>query len=76
MNDNFALRTPYDRVVRCLGFRFNDSLLNKESIMLSMGQGRRSKYPRIGYNFESVDVPGLFFAGTVGHSLDFRKSAG
>ena len=28
-HDNFAMREPYDRVVRCLGFRFNDSLFNE-----------------------------------------------
>ena len=26
MFDNFALREPYDRIIRCLGFSFNDSL--------------------------------------------------
>ena len=27
--DNFAMREPYDRVIRCLGFRFNESLFNR-----------------------------------------------
>ena len=27
--DNFALRDGYDKIIRCLGFRFNDSLFNE-----------------------------------------------
>ena len=27
--DNFALREPYDRIIRCLGFRFNESLFSQ-----------------------------------------------
>jgi hypothetical protein len=74
-NDNFALREPYDRVIRCLGFRFNDSLFNS-NITLTRGKGRSVKYPKITHNYESVDVPGMYFVGTVTHSLDLRKSAG
>jgi len=44
---------------------------------LTRPKDRRSKkYPSIGHNYESVDSPGLFIAGTASHSLDFRKSAG
>lgn len=28
LDDNFALRLPYDRVIRCLGFRFNFSIFD------------------------------------------------
>lgn len=27
--DNFAMREPYDRIIRCLGFKFNESLFNQ-----------------------------------------------
>lgn len=27
-DDNFSLRQPYDRVIRCLGFRFNFTIFN------------------------------------------------
>lgn len=27
--DNFSLRKPYDRVIRCLGFRFNFSIFDR-----------------------------------------------
>ena len=34
------------------------------------------KYPQIDHSYESVDYPGLYYAGTATHSLDWRKSAG
>jgi len=27
--DNFAMREPYDRIIRCLGFKFNESLFSQ-----------------------------------------------
>lgn len=45
-------------------------------ITLTHGHGHKAKYPKIYYNYESVDVPDMFFVGTVTHSLDLRKSAG
>lgn len=27
--DNFSMRKPYDRVIRCLGFRFNFSIFDR-----------------------------------------------
>lgn len=40
------------------------------------GNGRKKKYPSIKNNFESLNQDDVYFAGTVTHSLDFRKSAG
>ena len=37
---------------------------------------RKKKYPLIYDDYQSPDYPGLYFAGTNTHSLDFRKSAG
>lgn len=73
--DNFAMREPYDKIIRCLGFTFDDSVFHNESIP-QHGRGRTKKYPSIGHNYESSNLPGVFFAGTTSHSLDFRKSAG
>ena len=42
----------------------------------SSNSDRTSKYPVIGYDYESKDYSNLYFAGTVTHSLDFRKSSG
>lgn len=75
VRDNFAIRDPYDRIIRCLGFKFNDSLFSS-NISLTRGSGRLSKYPKIDHGYESVDAQGLHFIGTATHSLDLRKSAG
>lgn len=34
------------------------------------------KYPIIDYDYRSSVVDGLYFTGTIAHSLDFRQSAG
>uniref|UniRef100_A0ABM0MVH5 FAD-dependent oxidoreductase domain-containing protein 2-like n=1 Tax=Saccoglossus kowalevskii TaxID=10224 RepID=A0ABM0MVH5_SACKO len=74
--DNFAAREPYDVIIRCLGFMFDFSIFD-ESVPVIPGTVRRQKkYPLINDNYEAVNIPGLFFAGTNTHSLDFRKSAG
>ncbi|XP_033743533.1 FAD-dependent oxidoreductase domain-containing protein 2-like [Pecten maximus] len=73
--DNFALREPYDRIVRCLGFKFDTSIFNETSKMV-LGKGRTKKFPKIDYDYQSVNNPGMYVVGVASHSLDFRKSAG
>lgn len=51
-------------------------LISFSTFKLSHGQGIKAKYPLIKFNYESMDAPGMFFIGTVTHSLDMRKSAG
>ena len=41
-----------------------------------MNKGRIKKYPLIDYDYRSSLVDGLYFAGTITHSLDYRRSAG
>ncbi|XP_076305462.1 FAD-dependent oxidoreductase domain-containing protein 2-like isoform X2 [Tachypleus tridentatus] len=73
--DNFALREGYDVVIRCLGFDFDDAIFPNTSKPIR-STGRKRKYPRIKPNYESSNIPGMFFVGTVTHSLDFRRSSG
>lgn len=73
--DNFSLRDSYDMIIRCLGFTFDDSLFSNIT-MPERGRGKLKKFPRIKPTYESTNIPGLFFAGTIAHSLDFRESAG
>ncbi|OWF55933.1 FAD-dependent oxidoreductase domain-containing protein 2-like [Mizuhopecten yessoensis] len=73
--DNFALREPYDRIVRCLGFAFDSSIFNETSKMI-LGKGRTKKFPKIDYDYQSTNNPGMYVVGVASHSLDFRKSAG
>ncbi|XP_024056333.1 FAD-dependent oxidoreductase domain-containing protein 2 [Terrapene carolina triunguis] len=73
--DNFATRAPYDRVIRCLGWKFDFSIYNR-SLRLMPGKGNKKKYPLIKPSYESRGTRGLFVLGTASHSIDFRKSAG
>ncbi|XP_038612599.1 FAD-dependent oxidoreductase domain-containing protein 2 isoform X3 [Tachyglossus aculeatus] len=73
--DNFAIRVPYDRVIRCLGWNFDFSVFSK-SLRLTPGTGHRKKYPVIKASYESRGTRGLFVLGAASHSVDFRKSAG
>ncbi|XP_069976996.1 FAD-dependent oxidoreductase domain-containing protein 2 [Penaeus vannamei] len=72
--DNFSLREGYDYVIRCLGFKFDFSIFNNSS--MPSKSIKKTKYPAIKFSYEADRIPGLYFAGTVAHSLDYRKSAG
>ncbi|XP_068672051.1 FAD-dependent oxidoreductase domain-containing protein 2-like [Montipora foliosa] len=74
--DNFAVREPYDRIIRCLGFKFDFSVFDNSTKPRPCIGMRSKKYPSIKADYESTTVPGLYFAGTNTHSIDFRKSAG
>ncbi|XP_048196398.1 FAD-dependent oxidoreductase domain-containing protein 2 [Perognathus longimembris pacificus] len=74
-SDNFAMRVAYDRVIRCLGWRFDFSIFN-QSLRLSSGSEFGKKYPLIRASYESKGTRGLFILGTASHSVDYRKSAG
>ncbi|XP_069855526.1 FAD-dependent oxidoreductase domain-containing protein 2 isoform X2 [Dipodomys merriami] len=74
-NDNFAMRVAYDRVIRCLGWKFDFSIFN-QSLRLSSGSEFGKKYPLIRASYESKGSRGLFILGTASHSVDYRKSAG
>ncbi|XP_072561092.1 FAD-dependent oxidoreductase domain-containing protein 2 [Paramormyrops kingsleyae] len=74
-NDNFSLRQPYDRVIRCLGFRFNFSIFDSSARppCSSMARGR---FPGVTAWYEGKRTPGLFVLGAAAHSRDYRTSAG
>jgi thioredoxin reductase len=61
----------YDRVIACTGFRFDDSIFARECRPESMIDGR---FPAQTPEWESVNVPGLYFAGTLMQANDFRKA--
>ncbi|KAF6036631.1 hypothetical protein EB796_005078 [Bugula neritina] len=73
--DKFSMREDYDKIISCLGFEYDFSAFN-QSGPHPLPHMRYTKFPHIQHTYESVQVPGLFFAGTSTHSLDFRKSAG
>lgn len=76
--DNPSYREGYDRVIRCLGWRFEDGIFDEEvkPLLNSDLQRPGGKYPALKDNYESVNAKNLFFTGTLAHSHDFKKSAG
>jgi thioredoxin reductase len=61
----------YDRVLACTGFRFDASVFD-ESCRPELAIDDR--FPAQTEAWESVNVPGLFFAGTISQVRDFKKS--
>ncbi|XP_063039743.1 FAD-dependent oxidoreductase domain-containing protein 2 [Engraulis encrasicolus] len=74
-NDNFSLRQPYDRVIRCLGFRFNFSIFDGSARPLK-SKGARGRLPGVTAWYEGQGNPNMFVLGTAAHSRDYRSSAG
>lgn len=61
----------YDRVIICTGFKIDDSFYDesaKPELMID------DRFPALTSEWESVNVPGLYFAGTLMQSRDFRKT--
>ncbi|XP_047214540.1 FAD-dependent oxidoreductase domain-containing protein 2-like [Girardinichthys multiradiatus] len=73
--DNFPLRKPYDRVIRCLGFRFNFSIFDS-SACPPHSENAKGRLPGVTAWYEGKNTPGLFLLGTASHSRDYRASAG
>ncbi|XP_022529339.1 FAD-dependent oxidoreductase domain-containing protein 2 [Astyanax mexicanus] len=74
-DDNFSLRQPYDRVIRCLGFRFNFSIYDGSARLLHSSCAR-GRLPALTAWYEGRGTPNLFVLGTAAHSRDYRMSAG
>ncbi|XP_041855468.1 FAD-dependent oxidoreductase domain-containing protein 2 [Melanotaenia boesemani] len=73
--DNFPMRKPYDRVIRCLGFRFNFSIFDG-SASLPNSENAKGRLPGLTAWYEGKNTPDLFVLGTASHSRDYRTSAG
>ncbi|MFI5913144.1 NAD(P)-binding domain-containing protein [Dactylosporangium sp. NPDC051541] len=61
----------YDRVLACTGFRFDASIFDasaRPELVI------KDRFPAQTPAFESVNVPGLYFAGTLTQQRDFKKS--
>ncbi len=62
----------YDRVIRCTGFRFDESLYAPECRPQTILDGR---LPAITPYWESTNISDLFFAGTLMQGRDFKRSS-
>ncbi|MBF9133209.1 NAD(P)-binding domain-containing protein [Plantactinospora sp. S1510] len=61
----------YDRIIICTGFRFDASVFDESARPRLV---IRDRFPEQTSAFESVNVPGLYFAGTLTQQRDFKKS--
>ncbi|MFG1606574.1 NAD(P)-binding domain-containing protein [Actinoplanes sp. NPDC049265] len=61
----------YDRVLACTGFAFDASIFDESCRPRLAVNGR---FPAQTPEWESVNVPGLYFAGTITQQRDFKKS--
>ncbi|HZM76095.1 MAG TPA: NAD(P)-binding domain-containing protein [Candidatus Limnocylindrales bacterium] len=60
----------YDRVIACTGFKMDSSIFDPDCMPTLTINGR---FPALTAEWESINVPGLYFAGTLTQSRDFKK---
>jgi thioredoxin reductase len=71
--DETVKQLRYDRVIVCTGFRFDASPFDpgtRPRLALN------DRFPALTPAYESVNVPDLYFAGTLMQQRDFKKSTG
>jgi len=61
----------YDKVIFCTGFRFDDSIYDENCRPDLVYDG---KLPAQTHEWESTNVPGMYFAGTLMQACDFKKT--
>lgn len=65
-----VVRLAYDRVITCTGFRMDSSIFAADAMPALTINDR---FPALTPEWESVNVPGLYFAGTLTQSRDFKR---
>ncbi|MCI3278085.1 NAD(P)-binding domain-containing protein [Streptomyces cylindrosporus] len=71
--DEVVKELVYDRVIVCTGFRFDASPFDEDcrpDLVIN------DRFAALTPAYESVNVPGLYFAGTLMQQRDFKKSTG
>jgi thioredoxin reductase len=61
----------YDRVIMCVGFRFDDSIFAADCAPRTVHE---HSLPEQTADWESVNVPGLYFAGTLMQARDYHRA--
>lgn len=67
-----TLQSTYDVVIRALGYKWDRSIFDD---VIKPRQDRNGKYPALTPKWESVNVPGLYFAGTMMAGRDDKRSS-
>ncbi len=71
--DEVTRDLPYDRVIVCTGFRFDPAIFGDDCRPELVIDDR---FPAQTPEWESTNVPGLHFAGTLMQVRDFKRSTG
>ena len=66
-----AKKLTYDKVILCTGFRFDDSIFDENC---RPGLIHKGKLPAQTPEWESINVPDMYFAGTLMQACDFKKT--
>ncbi|CAD5126215.1 DgyrCDS14384 [Dimorphilus gyrociliatus] len=74
-DDNFSFRDPYDVIISCLGWIWDETPWVGLNLKKHRDQ-KLQKFPKINDMYEAVDNSNIYFTGVLTHSLDFKKSAG
>ncbi|NNF24920.1 MAG: NAD(P)-binding domain-containing protein [Rhodobacteraceae bacterium] len=61
----------YDKVIACTGFQFDNTIFAPD---IRPEMKHFGKFPAMTETWESETVPGLYFAGTIMQSRDFKKT--
>jgi thioredoxin reductase len=65
-----TVRLAYDRVITCTGFAMDASIFDatcRPELTIN------NRFPALTAEWESINVPGLYFVGTLTQSRDFKK---
>ena len=78
----YPLDRAYDAVLLCTGWKFDSAIFAAEALpqmsasATNQPRTRSTKYPELTHAYESPNVHGMYFAGTLTHGKDWRKAAG
>src|SRR5579872_3271646 len=62
----------YESVIRCTGFRMDTTIFDPESCPEMVSDGR---IPALCPDWQSANVDGLYFAGTIAQARDYRRAS-
>jgi thioredoxin reductase len=72
-NNHCLFRNEYDVVISCPGWKLKSDVFDSDISPLMF---YNKKHPSLKAHYESTNVKGLFFLGTLAHSHDFKKASG
>lgn len=61
----------YDKIISCTGFKFDDSIFDESCKPETAYNG---KFPAQTEEWQSVNIPGMYIAGTLMHACDFKRT--